>query len=300
MISLTVSDVLRVVFGLFIAIANITTVVTLLKCKKMAFQIRILTIQLAATDVITGLFVTMVGLNIPNLSAIMCRGSYHIQTVISYMACFTVTTMSFDRFLAVCIPLRYRDIVTARRVKYFVIVLWIVSLLLSLLTLRGIKTAVHDNCHYVTIFNDDFKQHAAAWWLVLLLNIAFYGIISQELFCRRDHLESSRNCGGTLHMNQQKRILRKISVITIVFVLTYLPFNVVLTILIIDYDNRDRYMTTYFITMFIWLTNSILNPCVYVWQYPECREKLLCCCTFWKKGHPTETGRKLCPKQYFS
>ena len=48
---------------------------------------------------------------------------------------------------------------------------------------------------------------------------------------RQDDLESARSSGGTLHMNQQKRILRKILVITTVFVLTYTPFNVVVIIL---------------------------------------------------------------------
>ena len=68
-----------------------------------------------------------------------------------------------------------------------------------------------------------------------------------------------------------------------VFVLTYTPVNVVVIILAIDNGNNNDYMTAYFITMLIWLTNSILNPCVYVWQYPECREKLLGFCYFCRR-----------------
>ena len=287
MISLKISDVLRVVMGLSITIANFIAVVILLKCKKMAFQIRIFTIQLATTDVITGLLVTVVGLHISDFSVVTCRTSYHMHILISNMTCLTITAMSCDRFLALCFPLRYRYTVTARKIRNVVIVLWIISVALSLLPLRHIlNKTTFETCHYVVIFGDDFKQHATVWSFGIILNIVFYVNISWSLFCRQDDLESARSTGGTVHMNQQKRILRKILVITTVFVLTYTPVNVVVIILAIDNGNNNDYMTAYFITMLIWLTNSILNPCVYVWQYPECREKLLGVCLFCRREAP--------------
>ena len=69
--------------------------------------------------------------------------------------------------------------------------------------------------------------------------------------------------------------------ITGVFVITYLPLNVMMVIISFDYENRKSYMTPYFSTILLWMSNSILSPCVYVWRYPECRYKLMIYCTFW-------------------
>ena len=83
-------------------------------------------------------------------------------------------------------------------------------------------------------------------------------------------------------MKQQKQILAKILVIIGVFVITYLPMTVMFIVLAMDYGNRKSYMTAFFCTALLGMSNSILSPCVYVWRYPECRYKLMNYCTFWK------------------
>ena len=279
---LKVPDIFRLLFGVSVTISNLMAVGILLKCKKMSFQLRIMTIQLAITDVIRGIVVIMIGLHITDTSIVMCHVSYHTQVVICNMTCFTITAMSCDRFLALSFPLRYRYMVTARRAKYIVIVLWVMALATSLLILQWMTNTVYTSCKY-SVVADGYRQHATIGTLIILINIFLYAGILWALYCRRDNLSQSRSSGREVHMKQQKKILLKILAITLVFVLTFLPFNVMWMIFAIDFDNRKHYMTAYFVTMLLWLSNSMLNPCVYVWQYPECRKKLLVCCHFWRR-----------------
>ena len=139
MTALNVYAILMIVFGLSVTIANIIAVVILFKCKKMVFQIRTWSIQLAITDILTGVLITMNGLHITDFAFAICCAIFHIQVVVSNMTCFTITAITFDRFLALCFPLRYRYIVTARRVKYTVVVLWTIAVTLSLLALLWMK-----------------------------------------------------------------------------------------------------------------------------------------------------------------
>ena len=116
--NLSVFDILRIIFGLSVVIVNLVALVILFKCKKMAFQIRILTIQLTITDAISGIMVTMMGLHITAWFPAFCYVSYHTHVAVGYMTFFVITAMSGDRFLALCFPFQYRWMVSSRRVLY--------------------------------------------------------------------------------------------------------------------------------------------------------------------------------------
>ena len=201
---LSVFDILRIMFGLSVIIANLLALVILFKCKKMAFQIRILTIQLTITDAFSGILVTMKGLHVSALFPVMCRLSYHAQMAVSYMTCFMITTMSGDRFFALCFPFQYRYMVTSRRELYLTVTLWTLSINLSLLLLAWAKTTKQEDCYFVhsIVGEEGYIQHASLWMFVILLNICFYTGISCNLLCRKDGLSTARASGQQNYMKQ--------------------------------------------------------------------------------------------------
>ena len=81
---LSVFGALRILFGLSVTIANFIAFFVLFKCKKMAFQIRTMTIQLTFTDAITGMIVTVGGFT-PNF---MCQISHITQIAVTYICKF--------------------------------------------------------------------------------------------------------------------------------------------------------------------------------------------------------------------
>ena len=91
------------------------------------------------------------------------------------------------------------------------------------------------------------------------------------LLCPKDGLQNARISGQQNHMTQQKRILIKILAITGVFVLTYLPYNVMMIIITVDPENWVSYEPALESSLSLVFANSILSPCVNVWRYPECR-----------------------------
>ena len=67
----------------------------------------------------------------------------------------------------------------------------------------------------------------------------------------------------------------KILAIVGLFVCMYLPSLVVLTVVSIDFQNRENYTVPVWMTTLLSLCNSVFSPFVYVWRYPECRYKFL-------------------------
>ena len=122
----------------------------------------------------------------------MCRATYHTQVVICNMTCFTITAMSGDRFLALRFPLRYRYMVTARRVKVTAAVLWGVALATSLLVLLWMRSkgTIYKSCYYLySMIGDGYKQHATIGTFVIILNICLYAGILWAMFCRQENLD---------------------------------------------------------------------------------------------------------------
>ena len=285
------SGILRVGFGLLVMVANLIALVILIKCKKMAFQIRILTIQLAVTDFLFGLYTLMMGVRISSFFPFLCHINYHARTTVSYMTCFVITTMSADRFLALCFPIKYRRIVTSRRVLYLSTALWFSSVLFSLLTYAWMKTITgKTDCKFIIgrVSKAVPIQHISLMSLVILLNICFYIGVACALLCRKDNLQNARSNGQQNHMKQQRRILMKILAITGVFIITYLPYNVMMIIITVDYEHWKRYMDIYFSSTLLVMSNSIISPVVYVLRYPECRYTLMAYCMFWNKEKQQE------------
>ena len=292
--ALSISDIFRVIFGLVIMVLNLISLVILFKCRKMAFQIRTLTIQLAITDVVSGLLTSMVGLRISTYSFVTCRLSYHAHSVVSIMTAFTITTMAGDRFLALCFPFQYHRMVTSRRVGYLSAVLWILSLFFSLMTLIWMETPDYKECNYLeTIGRSGYTMYATLWGIVIFLNVLFYTGITKVFLCKDNNSRHSDNERRHNRIGLQKVILAKMLAITGLFVLTNLPALVMMMIMAVDYDNRKKYFTVYFIFVLVSMTNSILNPVIYVWRYPECRFTLLIYCSFWNQDRQTMLKNRL-------
>ena len=204
--------------------------------------------------------------------------------------------MSADRFLAICFPFKYRHIVTSRKVLYLSIALWFSSVSLSLLTYVWMKTSTGIvDCTF--IFGDVSKtvsiQQISLISLVILLNICFYIGVACALLCPKDGLQNARSRGQRNHMKQQRMILMKILAITGVFVVTSLPYNVMMIIITVDYEHWKRYMNFYFGSILLIMSNSIISPVVYVWRYPECRYMFMAYCLFWNKEKQQELFGRL-------
>ena len=268
------SNAMRSVVGLIITIMNIIAVVVLLRCKKMAFQIRIFTLQLAVADLLLGLSLALLGLGLASLSPVTCRVNFHFTSTLQFISFFTITCMSGDRFLAMCMPFKYHRIAKEKRVKFLAVSLWIASVAFSLIFFAWEKPGASETpeCNYIEeIGKDGYRFTAVLYMVVLLVNVAFFAGIVWALFLRKNSNDPLSSNGREYHMKEQKRIFLKILGILCLFLFTSVPGITMTIVLGIDYDNRARYATPLLAMVLLGLSNSFFSPLVYVWRYPECR-----------------------------
>ena len=176
---------------------------------------------------------------------------------------FTSTALSVDRLLALFLGLRYRHVITLKRVRAVLACGCLALLLIMLVCYFHAKTTRI----IMTIFGT----------LSLIISLFSYTKIVLRL---RQHQSSVRdnaqqgqaNTGGSpLNLERYKRTVVSVALVHLALVICCLPFNIFNTLIHLKGINPDIYFVHYFTTTLLFL-NSSLNPFLYCWRIKEIRQ----------------------------
>ncbi len=192
------------------------------------------------------------------------RFAYHAWIVIGPSLCgvslFTITAITVDRFLALRYHMRYATLVTKSRVKYTLVIIWLISFVVSGFDFWN--THVHSLLVGVVI--------------IICLIICTFSYIRIYLIVRRHQLQihaqqqavQSFNVANNLNMVRLKRSAVNTFVFFIALILCYFPLYVLLTLHGISGSNWQpewKFAST------LVFSNSSINPFLYCWRLRELR-----------------------------
>lgn len=183
----------------------------------------------------------------------------------------TIIALSYDRYVAVMHPLKYRSTVTRTRVKICIALIWVVAVTVCFLPL----TSVPENIFKIVY------AHTHASLPALLLTVMYFKVF-RALGERKREL---RGAGITSEMRSKKVLDRERNmVVTILLVLalfyvTVLPEFIALHL--IQFCESCKQSLTFLkleivFSRFLFL-NSALNPFVYSWRVPKYRRAFTSC-----------------------
>jgi len=172
----------------------------------------------------------------------------------------TMTTLSVDRFLALHYHMRYATLVTESRVKYILIIIWLLSFLASGLFfwnkrlhsfLFGVSAII---CLLISTFS----------------YIRVYLIVSKhrsQIHAQQQAVQSS-NAENNLNITRLKRSAFNIFLFYIALILCYCPIYVILTVFATS--GKDWQTEWNFAHTAVFM-NSSINPVLYCWRLRELR-----------------------------
>ena len=281
--SLWSSYIANCVFNAFLCyttiMLNIITIHAVRKTSSMPKPLKTILLSLAVSDlgvglVVQPLYITRLliqsTLNTAN-SAVDKSTSLAFLTLakfLSFASCFGVTALSIDRFLAVHLHLRYKELVTRKRVVAVVILTWIFSAFLSLMKLMGPRKK--ERFVVYTVTNILCLVTTALLYLKLYLVVKHHTNEIQALQLQQAAGQSKQTSNA---LKLRKSALGTFYVF-LVFLVCYLPqLCHYFATTIHGTNNTGRILSRYAFTMVF--LNSSLNPLIYCWKMRHIRHTLM-------------------------
>ena len=226
--------------------------------------------SLAITDLLVGIIVEP--LNVVYLVSVkskrwdICYNVYVALFIASYILCsvslFVLTAISVDRLLALWLGLRYRQVVTLRRVYITVIVMWVLPIVATTSyiwnpQLLSLLLYIHLSfCLSIIIFS----------YMKIFFTLRHYQIqvtVAQE----------QPRQAIPLNIARYRKAVDSALWVQVILFICYLPFGITqaLTDLKSVRFSSSVYLAKTFSFTFVFL-NSALNPLLYCWKIKEVRQ----------------------------
>ena len=278
--NIILTDGILLMAGIVIFLKNAISFALLWKCSRLPFQIRILTLNLAFSDILTGFFLAL-----PNTllyETYQCDIKKYSCFLFINVSLLIVTMMNMDRCFVFAFAMRYYTYITKRLLVKLCILAWGFGFVLTYGMFFEYDATLGLSCELMAflkknVINITFR---CVIIFIVFLNFLMFGYLVHHIrkSLLRVHAENDN-----LFSKRQSRTVRKISVFTGVFLATFSPFMIIYTFSVFDITSKVG-KSIYTVSSSLVLLNSACNPVFYVWRFTEPRyhiKKLLC---FWNKG----------------
>ncbi|CAH3107163.1 unnamed protein product [Porites lobata] len=259
----------NILFSITSSLGNILILIALRKVTSLHPPTKLLFQCLAITDLGVGvtsqpLFATVLLTDYRNVNWSLI-GNY-LSLIFCGVSMLISTALSVDRLLALLLGLRYRHVVTLKRVRIAVAGCWLTPLVTALVIFLT-RGKIFPRMLTILII------------LSVIISVSSYTKIVLKL---RQHQTSVQEnvhqgmakAGGVpINLEQYKRTVVSIALVQISLVACYVPFLIFLIGHLGDYS-IPNYVFFLVSTTFVYL-NSSLNPFLYCWRIKEVRQAVL-------------------------
>ena len=246
------------------ALGNILILIALSKTSSLHPSSKFLYRCLAVTDLCVGmvaqpLFAVQLLFRVDQrrlLCYITLRLCYCSGVILCGVSMTTLTAISVDRLLALQLALRYRQVVTSRRVRVVVTSLWITSVFVS----------------STYFWNDSIALTASCSVPLICLLASALSYTKMYMSLRKHHSQiGDQNRTTVLNITQYRRTVSSALYIQLGLVICYLPYGVVSAMLTTS-GLKSALFFPFAISYCLLLFNSSLNPLLYCWKIRDVRQ----------------------------
>lgn len=263
---------LNIIFAITSILGNVIILAALKKQSSLHPPSKILLSFLAITDLCAGLislpiFITLLmafQYKIEDIVTFTTELTSYISTALCLSSLFTLAAISVDRFLALFLGIRYRQVVTLRRTAIIVVCSWTV--------IAGCIITVN----WIDILTVLLTYVTATVLLFLMVSICCYTMIYQKLLQHQAQVQENLHQGEPnghepLNIARYRKTVSSTLWIQFSLVACYLPFGVTLVLLMVHGHTTSNLISAWVFSKTVVNFNSTLNPILYCWKITEVR-----------------------------
>ncbi|XP_072025058.1 allatostatin-A receptor-like [Amphiura filiformis] len=269
-------------------IGNGLVILVYAKNRKMRSTTNGLLVGLAAADLLTSILL----IPIPQLLTVPMDWRGHLYCKIVYssvimwilivVSIFTLTMVSFERYLAISYPIRYRMVFSKSRPKYIMLGIWIIAICINLFSFF---ISFNNNGQCMVIWPS--PQFQACWGTLLffieyfipmiIMIVTHVGTIlglrkqARELISRNE----SPNSPAYALLQARRKVIEMLLIVVITFVICWSPDQFAFLAFNLGFvPVRYLYGTLYQVFVLLAFFNSCCNPIIYAFKNAKFRTAL--------------------------
>ena len=253
---------LNIFLSITAAVSNVLILIALKNVSSIHPPTKLFFRCLAVTDLCVGLILqplhaTRIMSRIVKMNANVLYFVYKVFEVSSYIlggiSILASTAVSVDRLLALLLGLRYRHVVTSRRVCVAITCFWLM--------------ASSTGC--LRAWRRDIAYTKASVDLTLCLVTSIFCYTRIHLKLRHQQAQLQNNVPGiALNIARYKRTVSSIMWVQLALVSCYVPWGIVAVLYVNGIEHEVAWMATATLTFL----NSSLNPILYCWKIREVKQ----------------------------
>ena len=209
--------------------------------------------------VVTELLTPFTNMNVNAWGSVISEARHVSSYILCGVSVLTSVAISVDRLLALLLGLRYRHVVTLRRVRVFIICGWLFA------AFSG----------SMFMFQYDIALKAASCVLTLSLVISiycytriFFKLRHQQAQVQNHVHQRTNGEGNSLNIAKYKKSVSSVLWVQLALVACYTPWGIVVLLLFSGIENYEAWLAT---ETLVYL-NSSLNPIMYCWKIRAARQ----------------------------
>ncbi|XP_076673461.1 ecdysis triggering hormone receptor isoform X2 [Andrena cerasifolii] len=295
----TTSMVVCIIVMVLGIIGNLMVPLVVFRGKDMRNSTNIFLVNLSVADLCVLLFCTPTvlvevnsGPQIWPLGEHMCKAVPFVELTVAHASVLTILGISFERYYAICKPLRAGYVCTKAKATLFCLLAWVMAAICTSPILLMVKYEMEDNGDgsYIptcgTVANTSWRITFFFTTIIvffvapLLILVVLYTVIALHLMANPT---ISRGPSNNL-LKYRKQVMLMLGTVVLCFFLCLLPFRaftlwilVVPPRMIINLGIERYYTLLYFCRVMLYL-NSAINPILYNLMSTKFREGFLRLC----------------------
>ena len=251
------------------AVGNVLILIALKNVSSIYQPTKLFFRCLAVTDLCVGLilqplFATYIMSRIIKINVTVLYYVFKIYGASAFILCgvsaLTSTAISVDRLLALLLGLRYRHVVTLKRVRVVITCFWLIAASVG----------------WLRVWNRNIAKKASsvALPLCLVTSIFCYTKIHLKLRYRQAQLQNNvphgqqNGEGIPLNIARYKKTVSSIMWVQLALVVCYVPFGIESGL----YKDETGHFVAWVAASTLVLFNSSLNPILYCWKIREVKQ----------------------------
>ncbi|KAJ8368351.1 hypothetical protein SKAU_G00083790 [Synaphobranchus kaupii] len=217
--------------------------------------------------------------------------------VLTQSSIFSLLAVAVDRYLAVKIPLRYNEVMTGKRAREIIALLWVLSFIIGLIPFlgwnkkdsacrgpanesapaNGSGPGCRLTCYFESVVDMRYMVYCNFFGCVLPPLLLMLGVYAQIFSVARRQLQRMElkrgEAGGGSHSLLQHEIhaAKSLSIIVGLFALCWLPVHV-LNCLTLFCARLRKPPAVMYVAIVLSHANSAVNPAIYAYRIQEFRK----------------------------